>query len=63
VSTHGKKHRLSYRTWRADFQFDESTRDLVVNDLSSGYTAIELSDSVDKHGDKDLHRKFIAQIF
>jgi tRNA (adenine37-N6)-methyltransferase len=57
LSSEGTKlHRISYRTWRADFLI--SGKDVRVVDLSSGYTTDELQASDDPYSDKALHRTF-----
>lgn len=64
----GSRHRLvpwesgqalAYRTWRLPFTVAEQT--VTVTDVASGYTAEELSDEVDKYGDKPLHRNYLEE--
>ena len=51
---------LAYRTFRIHFSYDEQARKVVLQRISSGYTAEDLkSGAEDKYGDKDLHRKFL----
>jgi len=52
---------LAYRTFRIHFSYDESARSVLLQLITSGYSAEDLKPGVeDKYGDKDLHRGFIA---
>ncbi len=59
---------LAYRTWRANFNLDQSASEsgkkaILINDILSGYSGEDLDASepgfTDRYLDKDLHRKFI----
>ncbi|MBO6135956.1 MAG: tRNA (N6-threonylcarbamoyladenosine(37)-N6)-methyltransferase TrmO [Fibrobacter sp.] len=51
---------LAYRTFRIHFSYDESARSVLLQRISSGYTADDLREGAeDKYGDKQLHRDFI----
>jgi len=54
---------IAYRTWRAEFALDETTRTLTVLKISSGYSTAELESAVDRYRDKNLHREFNSQIW
>jgi len=50
---------LAYRTFRIHFCYDESARNVVLRNITSGYTAEDLLPGTeDKYGDKQLHREF-----
>ena len=52
---------LAYRTFRIHFSYDESARSVLLQRITSGYSAEDLKPGAeDKYGDKDLHRGFIA---
>lgn len=52
---------LAYRTFRIHFCYDETARQVVLQRITSGYSAEDLkSGAKDKYGDKDLHRNFQA---
>ena len=54
---------LAYRTFRIHFNYDESARKVVLLRITSGYSAEDLMPgTVDKYGDKDLHRAFLQFI-
>ncbi len=53
---------LSYRTWRAWFQWKPS--EVLIEKISSGYTPEELDPSKlgeDPYQDKEIHRRFVTQ--
>jgi tRNA-Thr(GGU) m(6)t(6)A37 methyltransferase TsaA len=52
---------IAYRTWRAEFSVDEAGRSVRVTRLRSGYGAADRADASDPHGDKPLHRAFVAR--
>ena len=52
------RYRLAYRTWRADFEFDESARVITVQSIASGYSDLDLEAHADPYSDKGLHREF-----
>ena len=52
-------HALAYRTWRLPFMVADQT--VTVTDVVSGYTVADLSDEVDKYGDKLLHKRYIEE--
>ncbi|MEK7355972.1 MAG: tRNA (N6-threonylcarbamoyladenosine(37)-N6)-methyltransferase TrmO [Bdellovibrionota bacterium] len=58
LSPPGGAHRIAYRTWRADFRVDG--RNVLIEQLSSGYSARDLDDEKDTYADKKLHRDFLA---
>ncbi|MCM2282613.1 MAG: tRNA (N6-threonylcarbamoyladenosine(37)-N6)-methyltransferase TrmO [Bdellovibrionaceae bacterium] len=53
-------YEIAYRTWRARFQINEATRQILVTDIDSAYALIELASVEDPYGDKALHRSFFA---
>jgi tRNA-Thr(GGU) m(6)t(6)A37 methyltransferase TsaA len=54
---------IAYRTWRADFKVDHSSRSIEIIDIKSGYNNSELNapQADDRYRDKDLHRAFISR--
>jgi len=59
-----ENYQIAYRTWRADFSIDDTTRTISVLRISSGYTGAELeASSEDRYQDKNLHREFNSQIW
>ena len=55
---------LAYRTFRIHFRYDETSRRVILKQISSGYTDEELKiGSDDKFGDKELHREFVNKNF
>ena len=51
---------ISYRTWRARFSLNESTREIRVETFRSGYSANEMAPSaVDRYGDLEIHRDYV----
>lgn len=51
---------LAYRTFRIHFRYSESDRKVVLQRITSGYSAEDLKPGAeDKYGDKQLHRDFI----
>ena len=55
---------LAYRTFRIHFSYDESACSVLLQKITSGYSADDLKlDSVDKYGDKQLHRDFLKTVF
>ncbi|MDD3953685.1 MAG: tRNA (N6-threonylcarbamoyladenosine(37)-N6)-methyltransferase TrmO [Lentisphaeria bacterium] len=54
---------LAYRTWRAEFQIDESCRRVSVSRILSGYSEKELQDAKDPYQDKALHHAFLREVF
>lgn len=52
---------IAYRTWRAVFRVEDASRSIVVEHIQSGYTESELAAEDDRHGDKQLHRAFLAR--
>ena len=51
---------LAYRTFRIHFSYDEPERQVLLQRITSGYSAEELEPGAeDKYGDKDLHREFL----
>lgn len=53
---------LAYRTFRIHFSYDESACSVLLQRISSGYTADDLrEDAEDKYGDKQLHRDFLVR--
>ena len=54
---------LAYRTFRIHFSYDESARSVLLQHISSGYTADDLKEGAeDKYGDKQLHRDFLSTV-
>ncbi len=51
-------YQLSYRTWRIQFEYDESAETSRVLSILSGYTKEELLESVDQYQDKEVHKLF-----
>ena len=51
---------LAYRTFRIHFSYNETARSVLLQHITSGYTAADLKPGAeDKYGDKDLHREFL----
>ncbi len=51
---------LAYRTFRIHFSYDEPERQVLLQRITSGYSAEDLKQGTeDKYGDKDLHREFL----
>ena len=50
---------LAYRTFRLEFSYECEKRTVLLCGIRSGYSEDELLDSVDKYGDKALHREFL----
>jgi tRNA-Thr(GGU) m(6)t(6)A37 methyltransferase TsaA len=48
---------LSIRTWRVKWHLQE--KKIHVENIFSGYSANDLSNIIDKYGDKETHREFI----
>ena len=60
IDENAKTGVLAYRTFRIHFSYDESSRTVCLQKITSGYTADDLKDGAeDKYGDKQLHRDFI----
>lgn len=53
------KYVFSYKTWR--LMFFLIGKNVRIEDVSSGYTGDELSDSLDPYCDKEIHKKFLCQ--
>ncbi|SHK26799.1 tRNA (N6-threonylcarbamoyladenosine(37)-N6)-methyltransferase TrmO [Fibrobacter sp. UWH4] len=52
---------LAYRTFRIHFSYDEPARCVLLQRISSGYSAEDLKPGAeDKYGDKELHRDFLC---
>ena len=47
---------LAFRTWR--FRFERCGNDILIHEISSGYTTEELQNGTDSYKDKELHRAF-----
>lgn len=51
---------LAYRTFRIDFSYDESSKEVYLQNVRSGYSTADLAEgAADKYGDKNLHREFL----
>ena len=62
VDENAKTGVLAYRTFRIHFSYDDSCCKVVLQRISSGYSAADLNpETEDKYGDKQLHREFIAK--
>lgn len=60
IDENAKTGVLAYRTFRIHFSYDESSRTVCLQKITSGYTADDLKDGAeDKYGDKQLHRNLI----
>ena len=52
---------LAYRTFRIHFSYNESDRSVLLQRITSGYSAEDLAPGTeDKYGDKDLHREYVV---
>ena len=52
---------LAYRTFRIHFNYDDATKKVILQQISSGYTDEELKyEAEDKYGDKQIHREFLS---
>ncbi|NJL25177.1 MAG: tRNA (N6-threonylcarbamoyladenosine(37)-N6)-methyltransferase TrmO [Calothrix sp. SM1_5_4] len=56
-------YRLSYRTWRVDFNLDQETRIVQIESIKSGYSKTDLNAADDPYEDKELHRRFATRTF
>jgi tRNA-Thr(GGU) m(6)t(6)A37 methyltransferase TsaA len=53
---------LAYRTWRIRYRVNEAEKNVLINQIESGYTKNELVDiKHDKYSDKPLHVSFIKK--
>lgn len=52
---------IAYRTWRAHFTADGERCALIVDDITTGYTAEDLAADHDPYEDKAVHRAFAIQ--
>ena len=52
---------LALRMFRVDFRVHSETTAIHLERIRSGYSADELADSSDPHGDKALHRLFVGR--
>ena len=60
IDENAKTGVLAYRTFRIRFSYDESSRTVCLQKITSGYTTDDLKDGAeDKYGDKQLHRNLI----
>ncbi|MFA6836724.1 MAG: tRNA (N6-threonylcarbamoyladenosine(37)-N6)-methyltransferase TrmO [Fibrobacteraceae bacterium] len=60
VDARNQKAELAFRTFRLDFSFDASKRDITLLQIRSGYSAEELASSEDPYSDKELHLAFLS---
>lgn len=51
---------LAFRTFRINFSYDETKKQVTLIKIFSGYSKSELQSDFDKYGDKLLHKEFIA---
>lgn len=52
---------IAYRTWRARFSLNGSTREVFVETFGSGYSENEMDpNAVDRYGDLEIHREFVS---
>lgn len=59
----GRSGVLAFRTWRIAFERDEAAKRVTVTGIASGYTASELLvGAPDPYGDKEIHRRFLADV-
>lgn len=56
-------YELSYKTWRVQFEISLQAHSIKIIDIQSGYTEMELSDSIDTYEDKEFHRVFLSTKF
>ena len=61
VPLEGERWALAYRTWRIRFSAAHQDGSILVEDIVSGYTAEERQAPEDPHGDKAIHRAFVAR--
>lgn len=62
VDENAKTGVLAYRTFRIHFSYDDSCCKVVLQRISSGYSAADLNpETEDKYGDKQLHRSFVNE--
>ena len=60
IDENAKTGVLAYRTFRIHFCYEESSRKVVLQRITSGYTAEDLLlGAEDKYQDKQLHRDFL----
>jgi tRNA-Thr(GGU) m(6)t(6)A37 methyltransferase TsaA len=51
---------IAYRTWRLQYCVSEESQSVTVTQVSSGYSEKDLAEADDRHGDKAVHRAFLA---
>ena len=51
---------IAYRTWRLHYRVSEEFRSVTVLQIGSGYSENDLAEADDRHGDKAVHRAFLA---
>lgn len=62
VDENAKTGVLAYRTFRIHFSYDDSCCKVLLQRISSGYSAADLNpETEDKYGDKQLHRSFVNE--
>lgn len=53
------KTQIAYRTWRILFEVNTISRQVSIQNISSGYTSNDLQTEEDRYNDKKLHLKFL----
>lgn len=53
------KYELAFRTWRVTFIYDPKNLSSNIEKITTGYTSEDFKDLLDKHGNKDIHKKFM----
>lgn len=51
---------IAYRTWRVRFSLDDDAH-ITLRSVHSGYSAADLKNADDPHGDKAVHRAFLGR--
>ncbi|MBK9322800.1 MAG: tRNA (N6-threonylcarbamoyladenosine(37)-N6)-methyltransferase TrmO [Bdellovibrionaceae bacterium] len=52
---------LAYKTWRIKFSYNQEQKNILVLDITSGYSQKDWSESADSYGDKTLHQHFLSK--
>lgn len=50
---------IAYRTWRLHYRVNPEAHSVKVMSISTGYSARDLADPADRHGDKQAHRTYL----
>ena len=59
LDTEKSLYELAYRTWRVIFYYDHQASSSSIKNIVTGYTQSDFQEQADKHGNKELHKKFM----